>query len=381
MTRRSYSGAARRTSLTAPLGLSDTTLSIADSSGWPTGANGPFFLVLSRGTANEEKVLASSRTAGLIAVAQRGADGTAPLAHNIDATVEHVWTGTDADESNEHVNRTSSAHGTSSAVVGVDDSQRLKNKIISGLENTITDVPIGSVDGLAAEQAAQDAATAQVQTNLNTETSARQSADSGLDARITTNASNITAEANARQAADDLLLPKAGGTVTGALAVGGAFTANGTATVQAPTAAGHAATKKYVDDLDTAQAAAIAAERPTQQTGSLTSGVSVGTGGAAVGGSINVAKAGLYLVEADHGFYNAGTATRAILGVVNPSSVLVAGSVGDVPAGTKSNVSFSRVVRLGTGSHTLRGAASAGTLSTDAANVVPATWSVTWLAP
>lgn len=381
MTRRSYSGAAQRTRLTAQVGIADTTISVATFAGWPTGANGPFFITVNRGTSGEEKMLVSSRTDGILAIAQRGADGTAPLSHQIDAVVEHVWTAVDADEANEHVNRTGAVHGTSSAVVGVDDTQTLKNKVISGLNNTLTDLPIGEVVGLAAEQAAQDAATALVQTNLNTETSARQSADSGLDARITTNASNITAEANARQAADDLLLPKAGGTVTGALAVGGAFTANGTATVQAPTAAGHAATKKYVDDLDTAQAAAIAAERPTQQTGSLTSGVSVGTGGAAVGGSINVAKAGLYLVEADHGFYNAGTATRAILGVVNPSSVLVAGSVGDVPAGTKSNVSFSRVVRLGTGSHTLRGAASAGTLSTDAANVVPATWSVTWLAP
>lgn len=256
MTRRSYSGAAQRTKLTTQVGPAETTLVIANPSGWPTGANGPFFVTLSRGTANEEKVLVSSRTAGTLAVAQRGADGTAPLSHPIDAAVEHVWTAVDADESNEHINRTGAVHGTMSSVVGVDDTQTLTNKAISGLNNTLTDLPIGEVVGLAAEQAAQDAATALVQTNLNAEAAARAAADATLANDIGVVAGNLNAEVANRQAADALLLPKAGGAVTGDLSVAGTLTGTGPVLVPAPTVAGHATTKAYVDDKDAAQTAA-----------------------------------------------------------------------------------------------------------------------------
>jgi hypothetical protein len=94
--------------------------------------------VIDRGTASEEKILCSSRTGNIISVYNvggtngRGADGTTITSHNTNAVVEHVFTATDADEANAHVNNTTAAHGlTINKVVTTDGTQTLTNKTIS----------------------------------------------------------------------------------------------------------------------------------------------------------------------------------------------------------------------------------------------------------
>lgn len=120
MTRREYKGAAQAAVLTAILGGStaDQQLLCTDLSNWPTGVGGrPFFIVVDRGTASEEKILCSSRSGNVLTVFDNGitngraADGTAITAHAINAVVEHVFTATDADEANAHINGTTSVHG------------------------------------------------------------------------------------------------------------------------------------------------------------------------------------------------------------------------------------------------------------------------------
>jgi hypothetical protein len=120
MTRREYKGAAQAAVLTAVLGGStaDVQLICSDLTNWPSGIGSrPFFIVVDRGTASEEKILCSSRTGNVLTVFDNGvtngraADGTAITSHSINAVVEHVFTATDADEANAHINGTTNVHG------------------------------------------------------------------------------------------------------------------------------------------------------------------------------------------------------------------------------------------------------------------------------
>lgn len=111
--RRSYEGAAQAAQLTATLGGSTANLTIYcdDLTNWPTGTGGkPFFVVSNRGKATEEKILCASRAGNILTVYDdgitngRAADGTSITSHAISSVIEHVFTATDADEANGHVN-------------------------------------------------------------------------------------------------------------------------------------------------------------------------------------------------------------------------------------------------------------------------------------
>ena len=111
--RREYRGGAAPSYLSSALGNSAADLSIFcnDLANWPTGTGTkPFFIVIDRGTAVEEKILCSSRSGNTITVYNdgitvgRGADDTNIVAHGINSVIEHIFTATDADEANLHVN-------------------------------------------------------------------------------------------------------------------------------------------------------------------------------------------------------------------------------------------------------------------------------------
>lgn len=153
--RRQYAGGAKPAQLTANLGNStaDLTITCDDLSNWPDGSVGPFYVVIDRGLAAEEKILCVSRTSNTITVYNtglvngRGADGTSVVAHSSGATIEHVFTATDADEANAHVNSSSAVHGISGSVVGTSDSQTLTNKTLTSptiTGGTITSSTISS---------------------------------------------------------------------------------------------------------------------------------------------------------------------------------------------------------------------------------------------
>jgi hypothetical protein len=135
-------------------------------------------------------------------------------------------------------------------------------------------------------------------------------------------------------------------------------------------------------DLANTLQAVLNARVPAELTGTLSSGISCGTSGAAVGSAISITTAGLYLCHATMGFYNAGTATQGILGINNPSAVTVLATRQAIGATETVYIQFSRLLRItALGSYTLRGAATAGTLSSDAAGITPASWTMTRIAP
>ena len=98
---------------------------------------GPFYVVVNRGLATEEKILCVSRTVNTLTVYDdgitigRGADGTSIQAHTINSVIEHVFTATDADEANLHVNSSSGVHGVTGSVVGTTDTQTLSSKTLT----------------------------------------------------------------------------------------------------------------------------------------------------------------------------------------------------------------------------------------------------------
>jgi len=137
--RREYVGNAPKAYLTAALGgaTSNLTITCDNLTNWPLGTVGPFYVVIDKGTASEEKILCLSRSGNIITVYNDGVtngraqDDTTIFAHSINAEIEHVFTATDADEANLHVNSSSAVHGLSGTVVGTTDTQTLTNKTLT----------------------------------------------------------------------------------------------------------------------------------------------------------------------------------------------------------------------------------------------------------
>ena len=102
-TRRAYKGAATATTLTASMSNVATSCTIAAYTGWPYGSD-PFYVVVSPGTAAEEKVLVtrsgSTDTTLNVVAGGRGADDTSAQSHDSGAGIYPVFTAKDADEAN-----------------------------------------------------------------------------------------------------------------------------------------------------------------------------------------------------------------------------------------------------------------------------------------
>jgi len=98
-TRRQYAGSAVATTLTAGINTTDTSCTIAATTGWPSSAGVPFYVVIDPGTSSEEKCLATR--SGSILTITRAQDDTTASSHSSGATIYPVFAANDADEANE----------------------------------------------------------------------------------------------------------------------------------------------------------------------------------------------------------------------------------------------------------------------------------------
>ena len=118
---RSYSGNAVPATITANITNTDTSIPISASTGWPDGTSGPFFIRI-----DSEVIRCSGRTdltlsVQTVPVNGRGWDNTTAASHIVPAVVEHVFTATDADESNRHYSDAGLDHHTQYLTVGRHD--------------------------------------------------------------------------------------------------------------------------------------------------------------------------------------------------------------------------------------------------------------------
>lgn len=134
-TRRAYTGASVSSTTSSAIAASGTTsFTVSAATNWPYGSD-PFYVVLSPGTASEEKVLVTRTNTGdttinIASDAVRGLDGTSAVSHDAGATVYPVFTAVDADEANELAAMWESkgdlvSHGASTfsrLAVGADDT-------------------------------------------------------------------------------------------------------------------------------------------------------------------------------------------------------------------------------------------------------------------
>jgi hypothetical protein len=102
-TRRQYSGSAVATTITAGINTTDTTCSLAATTGWPGSAGVSFYVVIDPGTSTEEKCSATISGSTLTLV--RGQDDTSASSHASGASIYPVFTANDADEANEIVSK------------------------------------------------------------------------------------------------------------------------------------------------------------------------------------------------------------------------------------------------------------------------------------
>ena len=99
VTRRQYKGAAAATTTTNALGVGDTSVTLTATTGWPSTAAVPFYVVIDPGTSSEEKC--SATISGSTLTLTRAQDDTTAAVHASGATIYPVFTADDADEANQ----------------------------------------------------------------------------------------------------------------------------------------------------------------------------------------------------------------------------------------------------------------------------------------
>ena len=98
VTRRQYSGGAAATTITASLTNVATSATLTATTGWPSAASIPFYVVIDPGTSSEEKC--SVTISGSTLTLTRGQDDTTAVSHSSGATIYPVFSADDADEAN-----------------------------------------------------------------------------------------------------------------------------------------------------------------------------------------------------------------------------------------------------------------------------------------
>ena len=180
--RKMFDGGATQASLQTGIDDTQLTLTVAAGEGasFPDGSAGKFVIALGLGTATEEKILVTSRSADLFTLSTRGYDDTTGNSHLAGVTVDHVLDASTIDQANRFVNLQSN-----------------KGDLVAHDGTNAQAVPVGSNDEFlvadstqttgVAYKSASDlnlATTAYVTTAVGDEETARIAADNTLQTNI-----------------------------------------------------------------------------------------------------------------------------------------------------------------------------------------------------
>ena len=288
---RYYSSVARRTTLTADINGTTTSITVAAATGFPSTT--PYTLIIDQDTVNEEIVEVTSRSGTTLTVT-RGVDGTSGIAHTAGAAVEHGVSARDFADSRGHEAASEAVHGlgAGSAVVGETDTQTLTNKTLTSptingatVSGTVTggtlsgqtitsgtlgsDLAAGSnkITGLADPTNAQDAATKNfVETGVTSQVVA-------ATAQATAAATSATAAATSATAAATSATNAATSETNAATSATNAATSE----TNAATSATNAATSESNASTSETNAAASATAAATSATNAATSETNAAT--------------------------------------------------------------------------------------------------------
>lgn len=133
-----YKGSSIETTLSNAYSIANTSLTVSSGSTFPDGSSGPFVVVISRGLADEEKMLIGSRTSNTLTILEKGYDGTTSQNHVNGSSVNHCLDAYTLVQANRYVNL-----------------QATKGDLVARTASTTVTMPVGTNDyALVADSAA-----------------------------------------------------------------------------------------------------------------------------------------------------------------------------------------------------------------------------------
>jgi len=330
---RYYSSTAVKTTLSSSIGSTDTSMTVASMSGFPSSY--PYTLILEKDSANEEIVTVTALVGTSLTIT-RGVDGTSGRSHSAGISVEHGVIALDFTNFRSHEAAGSNVHdiGSGASVVGTTTTQTLSNKTLGSA------LAAGGfkITGLADPTNAQDAATKNwTETGLTSQlnqatTQATNAATSATAAAGSASAASTSASAaSASQSAAATSATNASTSATNAASsASSAATSASTATTQASNASTSA----------TASASSATAASGSASAASTSATNAASSASAAATSATNAASSAT--AAANSATDSAASATQAAgyAASINPSSFIANAIVdvkGDIIAATAND--------------------------------------------